>query len=727
MTRFLAALLLAITSPVFAQVAITPEKPVTTPVTGNPSDRVAPFDGFDVVDVAESPDLLLVVWSERRSDLTNDIFAARVNDNGALIDSDALLVATGAADDVAPRAIWTGSRFLVAWSAYEEQTVRTRAAQVDVNGRVLEPNGIVLTEGRLHSLVNNSFVTMMAVQRPAPAGAIPRIGIGTVGPTLAYTNIADIGEAQSPQIASYGSGFAAIWFHFNSFEKHFVVEWQHFERDGSRIGGVRPFGDLGFFTGTPTLAAGTSGSDVVVAAGGDNTIRVARIFTDFTTRPATGLNVPAGQNYVSDAGGPGLDVLAVVNGILTLYRFNSTDVLATTTRVADLALWGRMVNHDDASFVAFANVPSPGVSNVFAGFLPITNPTLISRSAQSQQSPALATDGTSALAVWTEDRGAQYDAIVGRRMDRTGTPIGNAITIADGTLPSESPLATFNGTDYIVVWQELRRPSEEMWTTVWSRRVGVNGVPADIVQISPNAYIHSEPALATDGRNVLITWTDGDLQHPQLRASILAPNRYIQPVSIALPALFSPAAAWNGESFLVIAETNAAALQAMVVSRDLALVSSSAATVPVAGVNDLDPSIAWNGNVHLVAFERGSAIEGVFLRRDGSRASADFQVAASGSEPSVIWDGSSFVVTWERGGTYRDLLAARVTPSGSLIGQPTVIAGDPSVNESHIALLPFGNGRTLLAYQRLAPEITDVHRVFTRTLALPGRERAVRH
>lgn len=718
---------LLLAPPLAAQLVVTPEKPITTPNAG-PSDRVSPFDGADVVDVASSGDSLLVVWSERRSDLTSDIVAARMSDSGQLLDDKGLLVATGAADDVAPRVIWTGTRYLVLWSAYEGTTLHTRAAQIDATGRVLEPGGVPVTDGRLHSIANNSSTTMIAVQRPASAGAIPRIAIGTIGPTLAYTHIADIGEAWAPQVVSYGSGFAGIWFHFNSQEKHYVVEWQHFERDGSRVGGVRPLGDLGFFTGIVTLAAGTSGSDAVLAAAGDNAIRVVRLFTDGSTRPASGLTPTPGQNFVADAGGPGLDVLAVVNGVLTLYHFTSTDVLTSTTRPAGLTLWGRQVVHDDQAFVAFATTPSPGVANVFAGFLPLSDTTLISRSVESQQAPALATDGTSVLGVWTEDRGTQYDAIVGRRMDRTGTPAGSVITIANGSLPSESPSVQFNGTDYVAVWQELRRPSEEMWTTVISRRVGTNGVPADDVVISPNAWIHAEPATTTDGRNVLTTWTDGDLHHPQLRVSLLAPNRYIQPVSIPLPALYSPAATWNGESYLIVAEAGVPALKAMVLDRDGALVSSADATVPVAGVSDLEPSIAWNGSVHLVAFERGNSVHGVFLRRDGSRASADFQIAASASEASVIFDGTSFVVSWERGsGPYRDLIAARVTPSGSLLGAPVIIAGDPAVNESDAALLPLGNGRTLIAYQRLATEATGVHRVFTRMLTLAGKSRIVRH
>jgi hypothetical protein len=722
----LVALLLSAV-PLAAQFTLTPEKAITTPITG-PSDRVAPFDGLDVVDVATSGDQLLVVWSERRSDLTSDVFAARLDDNGALLDTHGILVASGAADDVAPRVLWRGgSRYLVVWSAHENGTVQTRAAHIDSTGRVLEPGGVVLTEGRLHSIAHNDVTTFIAVQRPVPAGSLQRSGFGTIGPNLEYRNVADIGDTWMPQVASFGGGFAAVWFHFNTQEKHFVVEWQHFERDGTRVGGVRPLGDLGFFTGLVTLTAGTSGTDAVVAAAGDNAIRVARVSPDGPSRPATGITPAQGQNYVADVGGPGLELLAVVNGILTLYRFDSFDALVSTTRPASLALWGRIVHHDNEQFVAWATTPGPGVANVFSGFLPLTNATLVSRSFESQQSPALATDGLNVLGVWTEDRGTQYDAIVGRRMDRTGTPIGGVISISNGTLPSESPTVQFNGTDYVAVWQEMRRASDQLWTTVISRRVGTNGVAADDVQISPNAWVHAEPATATDGRNVLITWTDGEILKPQLRAAVLAPNRYIMPVSIPLPALFSPAAAWNGESYLIVAEPEGAALRAIVVNRDGGLVSSTDATVPVAGVHDVDPAIAWNGSVHLVVYERGESIHGTFLRRDGSRASADFQLAAQGSEPNVTWDGTTFVVTWERGTVYRDLVAARVTPAGSLLANPVVVLGNASINESDAALLPVGNGRTLVAYQRLAPESLGVQRVFTRMLALHGRERAVRH
>lgn len=731
MIRPILALLAAsvVAAPLAAQFTLTPEKAVTTPVTG-PSDRVEGFGGIDVIDVESADDQLLIVWTERRSDASNDIFAARVNSAGEVLDPTNILVATGAANDTSPRIVWTGSRFIVAWSAYEGGTVRTRAAQIDVNGRVLEPNGVDVTEGRLQSLVYNGLISMLAVQRPVPAGSTPRIGIGTLSTTLAYTNIADFGEAIAPQVVTYGGGgLAVIWMLYNSGAQHYIVELQLFDRDGRRIGGVRPLGELGSFTGTPTLTAGASGSDAIIAGAGDNVIRAARLFADGTARAGTGLTAPPGQHVVVDAGGPGMDVLAVVNGVLTLYRFNSSDALTSTLRPASLTLWGRMAAHKGKQFLTWVTAPSPGVANVFASFDPVGDPVLVSRSMDSQQVPALATDGTSVLGVWTQDKGTTYDAVIGRLMDRTGTPFGVPFAIADGSHPTESPVATFNGTDYIVVWQELRRPSDEMWTTVQSRRVGVNGLPADVVQISPNAYIHSEPAVATDGRNVLITWTDagGGFKNPELRAAILAPNRYIMPTSIALPALFSPAAAWNGASYVIVAETSGPALRAMVVNGDGALVTSADATVPPAALTDTEPSIAWGGSTHLVVYRRGTTIAGTFLDRNGARASADFQIAASGSDPAVVWDGSSFVVTWESGSTYRDVLAARVTPGGTLIGNPIVIAGDPVMNESDAALLPLGAGRTLVAYQRLVPEMTGVHRVFTRILGLPGRHRAVRH
>jgi hypothetical protein len=727
MTRLLYVCLVAalLATPLSAQFTVGPEKAVSTPVVGS-SDRVAGFGGPDVVDVATNNDVLLLVWSENRSDLSTDIFAARLDDHGALLDPSGIFVATTPANEAAPRVIWTGSRFIAAWTAYDGPTVITRAAEIDVNGRVLQPNGVNVTEGRLTSLVWTGSTVMLSVQRPSAANSNPRAGIGALSTSLVYTNLADISEAYAPHLAAYSSGVIAVWLHPGFGTNQFAAEWQRFGLNGDRIGGVQPLGDLGTFSGMVSLVAGASGTGVVVAAAGDDMLRVARI-SDDSTRAGTGLTPPSGQIVVTDVGGPGLEVLATVNGVLTLYRFDSGDSFVSSTRPSPLALWGRIVTHDDLPFLAWAITPSPGVANVYGGFLPISNATTVSRSAESQQEPALATDNNSVLAVWTENRGTQYDAVLGRRLDKTGTPLGSTFVIADDQTPSDSPVVAFNGTDYIVFWQELRFPSQELWTTLLSRRVGPNGTPADVVQISPNAYISSEPAVATDGRNILIAWTEGDIRHPELRSALFAPNRFISPVSIVLPAVFSPTVDWNGDSYVVVAEASGPALKAILVNREGALVTSGEATIPPAGLTDTEPSIAWNGSVHLLVYQRGDTLAGTFLNRDGSRASADFQLAASGRAPRVAWDGTSFVVTWERGAAYRDLIAARVTTAGTLIGLPTVIAADPNANESAASMLPLGGGKTLLAYQRLAFEATGVHRAFTRVLGAAGKQRVVRH
>ena len=84
-------------------------------------------------------------------------------------------------------------------------------------------------------------------------------------------------------------------------------------------------------------------------------------------------------------------------------------------------------------------------------------------------------------------------------------------------------------------------------------------------------------------------------------------------------------------------------------------------------------------------------------------------------------DGVAYVVTWTEslqpnGGGTTDVYAAR-------LGQVTAISATPF---DDAALFPFGlgGGRTLFAYNRLAPELAT-HRVFTRLFA-PARVRAAR-
>ncbi|MCX6844419.1 MAG: hypothetical protein NTX53_19325, partial [candidate division WOR-3 bacterium] len=139
-------------------------------------------------------------------------------------------------------------------------------------------------------------------------------------------------------------------------------------------------------------------------------------------------------------------------------------------------------------------------------FLIDTSSTLVP-APYNQKDPAVAFDGANFLVVW-EDYGSDYYGIYGARVTPQGTlldPSGLAISQAAYN-DQYSPALGFDGTNFLVVWQDNRGgPSD-----IYGARVTPAGTVLDPsgLAISQAAYSQYSPALGFDGTNFLVVWED---------------------------------------------------------------------------------------------------------------------------------------------------------------------------------------------------------------------------
>jgi len=694
MVPFLLALLLSL------------EKPVAAPTLA-PSDAVTLYDSTKILDVATNGDLSLVVWEDLRSDLSHDILASRITSSGEVLDPQGILIATAETYDVEPRVVWNGTRFVVTWLRRDVLGYvadQARIAEVDGTGRVLDAEGTTFGANRVVDLASNGR-ELIAITKVEPVlfNDVPSYRVGDL----------DLGNARDPVIVATDDGFAVAWTQ-QAPGQPCSVQMQRLDAIGQPLGAIHPIAELGGGTAVCTLVLGSRGGEIVVAYASGPTLRSVRIAADDSAQLDLDIHTPA-QHVVFDVvvHPARVDVLGAADGRLTIYNENPQILLPgpQVMTARGVAVNGRTL----ATWVAYDNPGSR--QNVYARFLDDDESTVVSRTAPNQQLPALASDGSSVLAVWEENRGLSDIATMGRRLDRDGTPLGEPFTI--GTAPTvyldtAPPAIAFDGRDYLVVWQEQRGLTEELYQTLVARRVTRDGVLDDSFVLSSMSNVSSAPAAASDGANTLVVWSNGYYAAPMMRAALVRESSVLS--SIALPANKNASVAWNGESYLAVGESGSA-IRVMVIDRNGALVSSSEESDGQA------PSIAWNGNVHLLAYQRGGAIHGVFLDRNGARIGAEFAIDSSNVArlPHVVASGGAFLVTWERGGRYRDVLAARV--SGN-VEEPFVVSAS-AWNDSAPALLALDPAHTLIAYQRLATEISASHRVFTRVLQSAPKRRAV--
>jgi len=115
-----------------------------------------PFAIAAATDLRESPrvafggDTFLVVWQDLRNGKDWDIYASRIASDGVVLDKDGVLVSGGAHNQALPDVAWDGQAFQVVWMDFRSgKQYQTYGARVSKDGKVLDPQGVLLGAGKM--------------------------------------------------------------------------------------------------------------------------------------------------------------------------------------------------------------------------------------------------------------------------------------------------------------------------------------------------------------------------------------------------------------------------------------------------------------------------------------------------------------------------------------------------------------------------------------------------
>jgi len=126
----------------------------------------------------------------------------------------------------------------------------------------------------------------------------------------------------------------------------------------------------------------------------------------------------------------------------------------------------------------------------------------------TQWNPAVAFDGTNFLVVWEDRRPSGEGTYCSRVNPTTGVldPVGIPVSVKGGL--QCYPEVAFDGTNYLVVWEQW--DANLTTSDIHCARVSPLGQVLDSIPIvvsdAPGCQIHS--AVAFDGENYLVCWTD---------------------------------------------------------------------------------------------------------------------------------------------------------------------------------------------------------------------------
>ena len=346
---------------------------------------------------------------------------------------------------------------------------------------------------------------------------------------------------------------------------------------------------------------------------------------------------------------------------------------------------------------------------------PMTTVRPLTLSASNQEYPAIAFGNSMYAVSWGEGTDLFVTRVMedGRSLDGHGVPVA----------PIAGSRIVFDGSQFVIVY--LKSATELAARFLSPTR----GLLQDEIIIGPASPFGFGVAASRDG--ALIVWSSGGrvwaAQISRSTRMLIAPPVSISPDLAEDRDVLSPAAAWNGDEYLVTWTEarkyylhgwlfDSLAVRGTRLSADLLIRDPEPLVIATRPLKDA--RVASNGDDWLIAWD-GDARR---VQRNGAM-SPSTRIAPR-SIDEVVWDGESYAVSWKYG---QAIMVASVSARGPIVASNPVSAGE-SISFAKIPLVPAGPRRVATAYARIADEepYAGVMRVFMRVLtSVPSKRRSL--
>ena len=701
---------LLVSSAAFGGRSATPFRAVVTPdLSVSPEFAVADTatraatGGQGAPSVAFDGTNHLVVWTDTRSG-QEDIYGARVTPDGTVLDRGGIAISTAADYQSSPRVAFDGENYLVVWTDARRGQNDTGifGARVSPAGAVLDPSGIPISTAQFNQELpvlafdGDNYLIAWSDTRDHPQGA-PDAYAARMTPTGAVLD--PNGFAVSTAVnGQYPTGLA-----FDG--TNYLVVWTD-GRAGSDVYGAR------VTPGGGVLDPG--GIPISTAAGGQYSSGIAFDGTNYVVAWDDGRsgfpNIYAARlsqdGVVLDPSGIPISTSPDTKGTPRV-AFDGTNYLFAweDSRGATWDLYGARMT-PTGSVLDSAGIPISTEPNV-------------------QWFPAVDFDGANYLVVWQDDRSDPNNVhIYGARVSPAGTVLEpSGILLSTMQASQISPAVAFDGTNYLVAWEDDRGGSPSIGETrndIYAARVSRAGTFLDGtgIQIAAQASLQTRPAVAFDGVNFLIVWSDyrrpyqSDIYGARVTPAgvVLDPGGF--PISEAPGYQFVPKLAFDGTNYLVVWDDAGSDLDGDVYAARVAPsgVVLDPAGIPVATGSGAQGSsavafgggnffVAWSDDraLHYVGDVYGTRVTpgGTVLDPNG----IPISTASGGQYPSsVAFDGANYLVAWgdDRSGSF-DAYGARVSLAGVVL-DPGGIPVSTAPGDQEVPVAVFSGPRWLLAW-----------------------------
>ncbi|MGB9721134.1 MAG: FlgD immunoglobulin-like domain containing protein [bacterium] len=607
-----------------------------------PVPSYTPAAGFDGTNY-------FVVWVDERSGYNNrDIYGSRVTQDGVVLDPGGIPISVAENQQSKPAISFDGTNYLVVWWDERNGESDIFGTRVSPNGIVLEPAGIPISTAPNHQLFadviygGSSYLVVWADMRNGVDYDIYGTRITTDGIVLDSSGIAistAINNQCRPAVSFDGINYLVTWEDSRSdtLNYHYEIYGARINQNGSVLDpeGIR----ISLFQAHKEKNA--------IAFNGTHYIVIWEDYRNDNSSPdiyGTRVN-PSG--VILDSTG-----ILISSGV---YFYDQHTPAVDFNGLNYLVVWEDERHEPANSDIYGARIEQAG--NVLD---PEGIP--ISIAVNIQRHPAIAHDINNHFAVWQDMRnGVDYD-IYGARITYNGLILDSAgIVISTATNHQEYPSVAFDGTNYLVVWQDKRNGADY---NIYGARINQAGVVLDSIGISianaPGYQVY--PEVAFGGTNYFVVWEDYRNNKSEIygcRISqdgvVLDPEGLI--ICNSLNYCCNPAIAFDGNNYLVVWEEACSGTywdilgcrvnQSGVVIDSIPIVISSAPSsqwYPALTFDGLKYNVVWQDSRNGLSWD----IYGAKVTTGGT-ATEPFNVSIqSGNQifPAVISGGDSVLIVY---------------------------------------------------------------------------------
>ena len=727
---------------------ISPELGLDQPVFGPAwKDQVSPAVAHDGMGGT------LVVWADHRraGHPTADIYAARVDSTGTVLDPGGILVSSSPGTVGSPAVTHNGQTFMVVWHGANGGKL---GARVSPGGKVLDRPALELSPtlggSRATDLAHSKGVYLLVWREGSSDSSIVGALVNSAGKLLQKVNICDAsGPQRNPRVAANDAGiFWVVWQDYRS--------GKHNHTYGGRVTAGGKVLDPGGIPISTTLdgqylpSVTFGGGSFLVAWHTNSDIHGARVSAAGKVLDTKGLDICVNKNIrmapaVAYGGGKNPSFLVVWkdfrNGAETdIYgtRVSATGKVLETkgfgiSEAAGIQDTPRVAGGAKGFFVAWADYRNQHDANIFgtpvdpAGKVLDKAGTLVSSSANHQAAPDVTSDASGYLVMWQDLRQGTapfYRAdIHGARLSAAGKaqdPKG--ITVFSSTRDEVEPVVAHDGKDALVAWRS--RWSASGKEHLLGARISLPAKVSKPLTLDSALPQKLGLALARGKGLFLLGWYTPTLGSVKL-ARVDSSGKVLGGLTAGSGQ--SPAMAYGGGGFLVVwgvdqqcpgEDPGTSCILGLRVSPEGKLLGPGK---PMPLSTRLkrryeDPAVAWDGTRYLVVWadnRNGSFLQdpatdiyGVRVDTAGSRLdAADIAICTAKDiqrGPAVVHDGKNFVVAWEdlRRHQQEDIYGGRVSSNGAVPDPGGFVISGEATRELTPRLASNGAGQSMVVYAR---------------------------